>query len=335
VKWLAKFDEWVRQGPFTPQDLGLYRIIYSCCALLIVPDITWLAEYPDFMFHPPLGPFQLLSGFPSLAVLVGLEALRTVCLVLLGLGIWTRFVSIATAVVLVVTYGLTYCLGKIDHTVLLVATPLILSFANWGDRLSVDALRGKQPQPQPPRQWPLRLLGLAIALPFFAAALAKLGTGWLLWSSQAAQGQFFAGFDALGRTSWLAPIAAQFNVPAAWEVLDWLTVIIEFALLATLPWWRAFRIALAVTAIFHLGVFLVMNISFAHNIVVYGAFVPWAARLPAARVLLFAPLIAAAVRLVVPAEVTAAVILFAGAVFGVGYLAGQLWSMRRLTGSEA
>jgi hypothetical protein len=333
MKRLEKFDEWVRQGPFTPRDLGIYRIIYSCCALLIVPDITWLAEYPDFMFHPPLGPFQLLPGFPSLTVLVGLEALRTVLLVLVGLGVWTRFVSIATAVVLVVTYGLTYCLGKIDHTVLLVVTPLILSFANWGDRLSVDALRGKQPQPQ--SQWPLRLLALAIALPFFAAAFAKLGTGWLLWSSQAAQGQFFAGFDALDRTSWLAPMAAQLKVPAAWEVLDWLTVIIESALLVTLPWWRAFRIALAFTVIFHLGVFLVMNINFATNIVVYGAFVPWAARLPAARVLLFAPLIAASARLLVPAEVSAAVILFVGAVFGVGYLADQLWSMRRLTRSEA
>src|SRR5262249_50765740 len=156
-------------------------IIYSCCALLIVPDITWLAEYPDFMFHPPPGPFQLLSGFPSLTVLVGLEALRTVLLVLLGLCICTRFVSIATAGVLVVTYGLTYCLGKIDHTILLVVTPLILSFANWGDCLSVDALRGIQPKPQP--QWPLRLLALAIALPLFAAAAAKVATGWLLWSS--------------------------------------------------------------------------------------------------------------------------------------------------------
>ena len=102
-----------------------------------------------------------------------------------------------------------------------------------------------------------------------------------------------------------------------------------------LPWWRAFRIALAFTALFHLGVFLVMNISFAHNIVVYGAFVPWAVRLPAARVLLVAPVIAAAAWLLVPGEVTAAVILFTGGVFGAGYLAGQLWSMCRLTRSEA
>lgn len=322
---LDKFDAWVQRGPFTAQDLGRYRIIYACLALLVVPDITWVAEYPAFTFHPPLGPLQLLPGFPPLAVLVALEVLRTLSLVLVGLGIWTRFVSLLAAAVLLVTYGITFSIGKIDHTILLVITPLILTFANWGDCLSIDAMRGTRPRPQAqsPPQWPLRLLATAVALPFFAVALVKLGTGWLLWSSQATQGQFLAGFLTLNRTTWLAPIAAHVNVPIAWELLDWLTVIIEFSLLATLRWWRPFRIALAFTAIFHLGVFLVMNIAFVQNIVVYGAFVSWGARLPAKNGWLVAPPVAAAASFVIPGEITSAVLLFAGAAVGVGYLVFQ------------
>ena len=63
------------------------------------------------------------------------------------------------------------------------------------------------------------------------------------------------------------------------EVSDWLTVAMEFAILLVLRWWRAFRIALASVVLFHLGVLLTMNIVFSSNVVVYGAFVSWAAAL--------------------------------------------------------
>ena len=71
-----KFDQWVQDGPFTPMDLGLYRIIYAVATLLTVPDIQWVTKYPDAAIHAPLGPLLLISGFPSSAVLVALEVLR-------------------------------------------------------------------------------------------------------------------------------------------------------------------------------------------------------------------------------------------------------------------
>lgn len=271
-----KFDRWVEAGPFTAEDLGIYRIIYALSVLLVAPDITWIDHYPNFMFHAPPGPLQLLSGFPSLEVLIGLEVLRTVILIMLGLGIWTKYVSIATWLILSATYGVTFCLGKVDHTILLTLPPLVLAFGDWGKRYSVDARR-RSDEPSGQVQWPLRLLALLIGWGFFAAALTKALTGWLSFSSQASRGYFVLGFVTQERTHWLARWIAEHDVLVAWEVVDWLTVVFELAILIALPWWRAFRITLAVAAAFHLVVLLIMNIDFSNAVVAYGAFVSWGA----------------------------------------------------------
>ncbi|WP_285030072.1 HTTM domain-containing protein [Mycolicibacterium sp. lyk4-40-TYG-92] len=271
-----KFDRWVEDGPFTSEDLGIYRIIYALGALLVAPDIAWLSDYPDFMFRPPPGPLQLLSGFPSPATLIGLEVLRSVILIMLGLGIWTKYVSLAAWFILSATYGVTFCLGKVDHTILLTLPPLVLAFANWGNCFSVDALR-RRSESAGQAQWPLRLLALLIGWGFFAAGLTKALTGWLSFSSQASRGYFVLGFVTQDRTHWLARWIAEHDVLAAWEVVDWMTVAFELSVLISLPWWRAFRITLAVATIFHLVVLLIMNIDFSHAVVAYGAFVSWGA----------------------------------------------------------
>lgn len=282
MKISKKFDSWVAAGPFTPLDLGVYRIVYATATLCVVPGLRWLAEYPDSMYSAPFGPFQLLSGIPDFSFLIVLELLRTLALVLLALGAFTKWSGLAAGVLLLLTYGLSYTLGKIDHTILLVITPLILSFAHWGDRLSVDAVVcGRNPRATP--QWPLRYLALAIGLSFFVAAAMKLGTGWLDPSSQAVRGYAVQYFLSQGRSAWFAGWASGFNVRSVWEVLDWFTVVFEFALLAAVPWWRAFRVTLAFAALFHLGVFLIMNITFTHNLIPYGAFISWGALAAALR----------------------------------------------------
>lgn len=272
---IARFDSWVARGPFSSADLGIYRIIYAVAVLFTVPDITWIAQYPDFMFNAPPGPIMLFSGFPPAAVLIVLEVLRSTCLALLALGIWTRYVSIATWLMLTLTYGLTYTLGKVDHTILMVMVPLVMAFSGWGNRFSIDALR--RPVPITQQQWPLRLLALLIAWGFFAAAMTKLLTGWLSLSSQAARGYFVLGYVTEDRTHLLAQWMAAHDVAAIWELADWATVIFEFSILFALPWWPAFRIALAVATTFHLGVLLVLNIDFSHAVLAYAAFVSWSA----------------------------------------------------------
>jgi len=257
-------------------DLGLYRIIYAVATLLTVPDIQWVTKYPDAAIHAPLGPLLLISGFPSSAVLVALEVLRSFALALLAVGLWTRFVSVAVTVLLLATYGLTYTLGKIDHTILIVLAPLILSFAHWGRSVSIDALLSRRASASQP-QWPLRFLALVVGLSFFAAAFMKFATGWLSPTTQAALGHILARYYSSDSMPWSVqwvPATTQFRL--AWEVTDWLTVAMELAILFTVPWWRAFRIALAAAVLFHLGVLLATNIVFSFNVVVYGAFVSWA-----------------------------------------------------------
>jgi hypothetical protein len=264
-----KFDRWVQEGPFTSVDLGLYRIIYAVATLFTVSDLQWVGAFPDSLIDAPAGPFQLLSGFPSPAVLVLLEVLRSLALVLLAVGIWTRWVSLAVAALLLVTYGLSYSLGKIDHTILVVLAPLILSFAHWGRRASIDAVSKKRPA-EAQVQWPLRFLALVVGLAFFAAAWVKLTTGWLSPSTQAALGHSLVRFYSYDTASLSAQwVASTSSSRFAWEVVDWLTVAFEFAILLAVPWWRAFRIAIAT------GVYLAMDIDFSFNVVVYGAFVSW------------------------------------------------------------
>lgn len=274
MKAWVKFDAWVNRGPFNGRDLGIYRIVYAVGTLCVVPDIQWLSQYPDSLYAAPAGPFALFAGYPPNSVLGALELLRTGALVLLGLGLWTRLSSILTAIMLVITFGLTYTLGKIDHTILLVITPLILAFANWGDRVSLDSLR-RSDRPTSTPQWPMRYLALAIGLAFFVAAAMKLGTGWLSPSSQAARGYFFEYYLRHDRTSWMAEWAAVMQNRPLWEFLDWSTVLLEFAVLAAVPWWRAFRLSLALITFFHLSVFVLMNIPFSQNLIPYAAFISW------------------------------------------------------------
>lgn len=281
MKLVDRFDEWAHQGPFSAADLGIYRIVYSLAALFTVPDISWVSNYPDFMFNAPPGPVMLLSNFPPLQMVIALEVLRTVTLVMLAVGVWTKWTSVAVWFMLTATYGVTFTVGKVDHTILFVAVPLVLAFSGWGDRFSIDALRRDNSQPsEEPRsqpQWPLRLLALLIAWAFFAAALTKLLTGWLAVSSQAARGYFVLGYVTQDRNHLLAQWMATHDYLPLWEIMDWMTVVFEFSLLLTLPWWRAFRLSLAVATTFHLGVLLVMNIDFSNAVIAYGAFVCWGA----------------------------------------------------------
>jgi hypothetical protein len=275
MRIFSAFDNWVQRGPFSQVDLALYRIIYSASVLCLVPGIQWLDEYPDSMYLAPPGPFQLLSAFPPHSVLVVLEILRSIALVMLLLGVWTKWTSIAVSVLLFLSFGITYTLGKIDHTIFVVAAPLVLAFTNWGDRFSIDSLLGARPVSRPTPQWPMRFFALLIGLSFFEAAAVKAATGWLELSSQAVRGHFLEDFVARPHDTFLTAWAFTYDVAPVWEMLDWVTVVLEFAILLTVPWWRAFRIALACATFFHLGVLLTMNIPFAANLVAYGAFVSW------------------------------------------------------------
>ncbi|TQL54766.1 HTTM domain-containing protein [Subtercola boreus] len=271
---LSRFASWANRGPFTVRDLSRYRIVFGVLVIVSLPDFTWVSGVPAPFYSPPPGPMALLSGPPPLWLMLGVQAAIYVLLVALTAGLYTRFVSIAVSVLMLLGYGLTFSYGKIDHTILMVAVPFVMAFSGWGGRYSLDSIRKPAGVPDNP-QWPSRYLAMIIGLAFFTAALPKVASGWLSPSTQSAFGHFASRLVS-GRDAPLTELAGALHHQTwLWETVDWLTVILEAGIIVSAVSWASFRIMMAVTTLFHLGVMMSFGILFTSNVIAYGAFVSW------------------------------------------------------------
>jgi len=279
---IERVNAWCRRGDMTVQDIAWFRVIYSVGLLLTLQQVSALSSRSADQFDPPPGPIMLFESLPPHAVLQGLEMVTAVLAGFLLLGLHTRTVSILLALALMTGFGLTYSFGKIDHTIVVVLVPAMMAFSRWGDTLSLDAVSKPRDSERDVAQWPMRLLAVMIALSFVTAGWAKFRSGWLDLDTRAVQGHFAGGYLSGGRTNWLAPELIDLQLGRLWEVADWLTVGLELGLILTVVSWRLFRVALAVTTLFHLGVMLVINIAFSWNLMGYAAFYRWASILPPA-----------------------------------------------------
>jgi hypothetical protein len=335
MRFVRAFDRWITSGSFTARDLGVYRILFAVLLLALPRRFSWIDRFPSSLFQPPPGPFQLASGLPPHGFFDALEIAIILAALMMGIGLLTRWSSLLLSVLLIVGYGFSYSFGKIDHTILLLIAPAVLSFSNWGAALSVDSVirsRGQQVN-----QWAVRLFALTISLSFATAALAKIGSGWLLLDSQIVKGYVLRRYFTVeeGRNA-VADLAASIQAPWLWELLDWGVVALEIALAVGFLSWRLLRVSLAAAAIFHIGIHLLLGISFYWNLVAYAAFVPWGRlplRIPERHRVLSAALGAcvlfalAVVGMVVvshslptPFSGLSEVILWAGTAVGAGYL---------------
>lgn len=269
---LAAFDAWARRGPFTLRDLAISRIIFASGSLLTLFDLSWWANYPSSMFLPPVGPFSLLPGFPPAGAAFAIEIGVAICLAALAWGFHTRVASWGATILMLLGFGFSYSFGKIDHPILFIIAPAVLSFTGWGDDLSIDGLRGRRPVGF--RQWPLRLFALMIGLSFFTAGFAKLRAGWLSPETQAARREFLTAYVDGNNGGILESLVGVMS-PTVWEVLDWATVALELGLVVCVISWTSFRVGLALITLFHLGVVVLLAISFGFNVLCYGAFIQW------------------------------------------------------------
>lgn len=283
-----RLDAWIHGGTLTRTSLARYRVLYAVIALLLLPDFSWIAAFPDSMYNPPPGPMMLFSGFPPEVVLRALEAALAAALVALVIGWHTRTASLLAVAVSLVGYGFTYGLGKIDHDILLVLVPAAMALAGWGDRLSLDAVRrrsrGEAGRPERAEQWPLRLYALMIGLAFLTAALPKIKGGWLNPLTQAVHGIQIRQFYTHDRADLLADTFLGIKNPVFWEFMDVATILLEAGIVLAVLSWGGTRVAFAIATLFHLGVWLMMNIAFWHNVVTYGFVVAWD-RVPVPRAL--------------------------------------------------
>jgi protein-S-isoprenylcysteine O-methyltransferase Ste14 len=265
---------WSNRSPFTSLDLGMFRLIFASMMLVLLPNYLWIDQFDPAFYRPAPGPFELLSAFPPTWALATLDVLIAVALALLLVGWRTLPVSIVLSGLLLVGEGFAYSFGKIDHSILLVLTPLFLGVAGWGNSLSLDARR--RVGPPLVNHSAMRAFAVAIGVAFVTAGVAKAVGGWLSLSDQATY-SFAVQRVERGRVEWLAPFAAEVRLPPAWELLDWTTVALECGLILCALDWRAWRLGLCAATSFHVGVLLVLNIDFWMNMLAYGAFVPWSA----------------------------------------------------------
>ena len=249
----------------TPTDLARYRVIFGVFALLTMPTFTWIAGYPATLWNPPPGPMALLQGPPPHLLLVALELALAVAAAALLLGRCIVTASISFTVVSIAGFGYVFSIGGVDHSILLVITPLFLAAAGWGS-----------PRSSP---WVMRLFAFTIGLAMSTAALAKLFSGgWTDPSTHATQ-RFMTTFVSAERTGPLGIWLLDITPGWAWETQDYLTLILEGGLVLTVFSMRLFRTWLAVLCVFHLAIALSLGILFALNVIAYAAFVPWG-RLP-------------------------------------------------------
>ncbi len=278
---ISRIDAWCRRGDLRLDDIAWVRVIYSAGLLLTLQPLSALSSRPVDAFDPPPGPIMLFGALPSHAALEGLEIVTALLAGLLLLGLHTRTVSILLALALMTGFGLTYSFGKIDHTIVLVLVPAMMAFSRWGDTLSLDAAsRPRDAERGDVPQWPMRFLAVMITLSFVTGGWAKFRSGWLDLDTPAVQGHFVRGVFVHSRDGWLAPEVIDLHLGRLWEVADWLTVGLELGLVLTVVSWRWFRLALAVTTLFHLGILLVINIAFSWNLLGYAVFYRWASVLP-------------------------------------------------------
>jgi hypothetical protein len=254
-------------------SLGIFRIIWGMFILLfIAPSTAFVGQVPQAFYNPPvLSLASLFPGFPPYWLMLAGDLARIWLLVLIAIGIKTRYCTIIFCLLTFLSENFLYSFGKINHDTLLWAVALCLAFTNWGVPYALVPDRRVNPKTA---QRALATVGVLVAFGMFTAGFEKalhwinfdLSTGgFLSW--------FYGGYFILDRKLLLAPLV--FKVPPqAFKILDYAAVAFElspfFFLLAGRTAWRTW---LLIATCFHLANSLLLNIAFYGNILVYLPFV--------------------------------------------------------------
>jgi hypothetical protein len=247
----------------TPESLSLFRLFLATLLLSQGPRYTWISQFPDSFFNPPPGfTYFFFTGFPPQWFFRALDVTILVALVFLIAGRHVMLASVLVTGALLAGNAWAYSFGKIDHDILQVLTPAFLAVAGWDGR-------------SPVRRWPLALFAVVIGLAMLTAAAPKVATGWLDTGTHAVFGHaiFLAVFNEHQPPVWKFAIGTL--PPFAWEAMDYSTVLLEASFIIAVVRRRTFLAICAIACLFHLGVVLLMHITFLANVVAYAAFVAW------------------------------------------------------------
>src|SRR5260221_12663331 len=135
------------------------------------PYSAFFGQVPQVFYTPPFLSFSfLLSGFPPYWLMLAGDLVRIWLVVLITIGIKTRFCTIVLCLLTFISNNFVYSFGKIDHDALVWAVALCLAFTDWGVPYALV------PDRRVNRKLAKRSLataGVFIALGFFTAVFDK------------------------------------------------------------------------------------------------------------------------------------------------------------------
>ena len=227
--------------------LLLSRCTYLGLIVLLFPltSARSITSLDASHFHPPLGPVALLESFPSPWVIVVIECTTCALLALWAAGFGKWLVGGLLSLSLMITSGLVYSTGKIDHDLVILLCPFLMT------------LRGS---------WPERSLLFCLTVYFASSGIAKIT--WLSLDTQASLSWALTYFHGYGKTAPLLTWSLQELPGWSWEVFDQLTL--WFELCVPLALLRSFRIWIfLLIPLFHLATALLLGIDFSRLLLVY------------------------------------------------------------------
>jgi len=111
---------------------------------------------------------------------------------------------------------------------------------------------------------------------FFTAALPKAASGWLDPSAQATYGYVLHQHYASTGGTLIAPLLIRTQSPFFWKPLDYFTLVLEGGFIFAIFSRRSLQAFCAAAVLFHAGTLLMLDLSFAGNVLAYAAFINWA-----------------------------------------------------------
>lgn len=315
-----------------PRNLGVHRLCLAYLLSRSLSEVPWIHRLSDHLYYPAPGLMQLFPGFPSPEVHSAMIWVGTIALALLVLGVRAPWAAVVFSIIAVVLDGFKFSVEKVHHHVLILLTPLFLALTPWSTKFSLWPAKPNQKE----RYWPFAFLALFIGAIFFSSAVLKLGGGWLDLDTQAARAHLVAREISGFNRGLLSKQATTLGTDALWEVADWVTILFEGAVVFCVVRLRYFRLALAMAAVFHVGMYLAISANFFDYLAVYAVFFDWRGAVDklrngsqTSRSLLIAATVAVATLAVWSLHTGGLriMVLYCGAALGVIYLAyqGSMW----------
>jgi hypothetical protein len=270
----ARLSDFMNESA-SAHTLAIFRII-CFGTLLYYPDydvIVSMSELPSDLLIPPPGWHWLLKNFmPNAKIMDLLIPVYQVTVVAALLGYRTRMAAFFAVVLGVWLLGIPQFYGKINHYHHLFWFATIAIFAPVSDVWSLDSRRHRNHINPKKHRFYLGVILLSIFTIYFFAGWWKLIGGGFSWIwGEAARWQIEAQLLRLGKNS----TGCYNDNPWLFKLIGLLTVLFELS-------WGWFMLArktrpfiLVLGVIFHLSIYIFMDINFWQLTIFYCIFLPY------------------------------------------------------------